>query len=540
MSGSRWHAYVFEARGIQRFILEGGRLRDVVGASELIEWMSTRLPDDVAEAAGVGEKVRFVRRAGGAVVALAHERQALERFAALWTLAVRQALPGIELQHGLGSGASEAEALAAARERAIASRNRIAPSLPQAGPLAARSGRTGRPAVSWHPKDGLVDEATTRKRLFSGGVDLARRFDPASRREHWPRVLTPEPGDDASAVFPFVGEQRYVGVVHADGNGLGQLIQRLSAEAEARGMSCAELLGGFSEALAAAGRGAAEAATRAVLAPARTADGRYPACPIVLGGEDLAILVRGDLALSFARAFLEAFERESRARLGELADRHGLEDLGQGLTACAGVALVKANHPFHLAFDLAEALCRHAKAWSRRAAGEGAPVPSAVSFVRLATGAGGSLERMLEEALTHADGDGTRLRETMEAYGVGAHAQGLPALDDLAALHGLMARPEMARGAARTILGLVGAAPADARRRYARWRQLMSEHQPEALRGFDGLLARIAGPGPADLPFGAPDPEGVRRSPLGDVHALAAVEAALGPAPAAAEEAADA
>ena len=113
-----------------------------------------------------------------------------------------------------------------------------------------------------------------------------------------------------------------------------------------------------------------------MLAPARTADGRYPACPIVLGGEDLAILVRGDLAVAFARAFLEAFERESRARLGELADRHGLEGLGQGLTACAGVALVKASHPFHLAFDLAEALCAHAKAWSGPAGRPGFGIPA--------------------------------------------------------------------------------------------------------------------------------------------------------------------
>jgi len=322
-----WHAYVFEARGIQRFILEGGRLRDVVGASELIEWMSTRLPDDVVAAAGVGDEVRFARRAGGAVTVLARDREALERFAALWSLAVRQALPGIEVQHGLGSGPSELEALAAARERALASRNRPTPSFPQAGPVTARSGRTGRPAVAAHPKDGLVDEATSRKRLFSGGTDLARRFDPQSRREHWPRVLTPEPGDDPEAVFPFAGERRYVGIVHADGNGLGQIIQRLSAEIESRGMGYADFFGGFSEALAQAGRQAAEAATRRVLAPARAGDGRYPACPVVLGGEDLAILVRGDLAVGFARAFLEAFERESRARLGELARRHGLEGL---------------------------------------------------------------------------------------------------------------------------------------------------------------------------------------------------------------------
>jgi len=542
-----WHAYAFEARGIQRYILDGSRLRDVVGASELLEWVSTELPDRVREAAGLsGEALRFARRAGGAVTVFSQDRGALERFAILWSLAVRQALPGIEIQHGLGSGASEAEAYQAALAHARASRSRQAAPLPQAGPLTARAGRTGMPAVRWHEKDGLLDEATVRKRGFSGGTALARRFDPGSRLSDWPRLLTPEPGMEDGrgrrlSLFPFEGDNRYLGVVHADGNGLGQLVRRISERVAELGKPYVAVFGGFSARVAEATQAAAREAVRRVLAPHRTGDGRYPACPIVLGGDDLTILVRGDLALAFTRAFVEAFEAHSRSELAALNREFGLglAELEEGMTACAGVVFVKASHPFHLAHELAEALCGHAKAHARAAAGggDGTPVPSALSFLRVTASFTTGLEDLLEGELTveAPSEDGRReaaFRQTMEAYAVGEarpQAGALPRLDDLARLLEVMTLPEMSRGAARTLLGLLGASEADAQRRYDRWRQLMDELHPQILGRFDRCLEAIAGPCGEDLPFGKPDAARLRRSPLGDVHALMAVGARLEP-----------
>lgn len=539
-----WHAYAFEARGIQRFILDGSRLRDVVGASELLEWVSTKLPDRVREAAGLsGEALRFARCAGGAVTVFSQDRGALERFAALWSLAVRQALPGIEIQHGLGSGATEAEAYRAALARGRASRSRQAAPLPQAGPLTARAPRTGMPAVRWHEKDGLLDEATVRKRGFSGGTALARRFDPGSRLSDWPRLLTPEPGTEEGggrrlSLFPFEGDNRYLGVVHADGNGLGQLVRRISERVAELGKPYRAVLRGFSDRVAAATEAAAREAVRRVLAPHRTGDGRYPACPIVLGGDDLTILVRGDLALDFSRRFVEAFEAHSRNELAALNRERGLglAELEEGMTACAGVAFVKANHPFHLAHELAEALCGHAKAHARAAGGgDGTPVPSALSFLRLTASFTTGLEGLLEgeltvEAPSEEGCGGAAFRQTMEAYAAGEarpRAGALPRLDDLAELLEVMTLPEMSRGATRTLLGLLGASVADARRRYARWRQLMDELHPQILDRFDRCLEAIAGPCGEDLPFGKPDAARLRRSPLGDVLALMAVGAGL-------------
>src|SRR6266446_2330870 len=64
-------AYLFEAKGIQRYILDSGPLRDLVGASDLVAGLASSDENDliaeVLRALGVhAEGVNFSRRAGGA------------------------------------------------------------------------------------------------------------------------------------------------------------------------------------------------------------------------------------------------------------------------------------------------------------------------------------------------------------------------------------------------------------------------------------------------------------------------------------------
>ena len=63
------YACLFEAKSIQDYILRSGRLRHIVGASELIDSLTGKLLDDVLEALKSVEdgEVRLSRRAGGAV-----------------------------------------------------------------------------------------------------------------------------------------------------------------------------------------------------------------------------------------------------------------------------------------------------------------------------------------------------------------------------------------------------------------------------------------------------------------------------------------
>lgn len=82
--------------------------------------------------------------------------------------------------------------------------------------------------------------------------------------------------------------------------------------------------------------------------------------PIVLGGDDLTMICRGDLAVPFTQAFLENFESETKAKLSEYL-KMVFSDRSDYLTACAGIAFVKSSFPFHFAYHLAESLCDLAK-----------------------------------------------------------------------------------------------------------------------------------------------------------------------------------
>ena len=102
-----------------------------------------------------------------------------------------------------------------------------------------------------------------------------------------------------------------------------------------------------------------------------------PLVPVILGGDDLTAVCDGPRAVDFAATFLQEFERLTREHPDERPDPstgaplHPFGDAlpaitkaatdGPGLSACAGIAVVKPHFPAHRAYELAEALCRSAK-----------------------------------------------------------------------------------------------------------------------------------------------------------------------------------
>ena len=84
-----------------------------------------------------------------------------------------------------------------------------------------------------------------------------------------------------------------------------------------------------------------------------------PVVPVILGGDDVTVFTSGDYALPFAAAYLERYERVTE---GDVLLRHLGREEGTGpMTAAAGVAVVRRDFPFHVAYDLAERLVDEAK-----------------------------------------------------------------------------------------------------------------------------------------------------------------------------------
>ncbi|QHO91770.1 hypothetical protein CWT12_11280 [Actinomyces sp. 432] len=96
-----------------------------------------------------------------------------------------------------------------------------------------------------------------------------------------------------------------------------------------------------------------------------------PVVPVILGGDDVTVITSGDYAIPFTTSFLKHFE-EKTASDPLLKYLHGV-DRGAApgddqpeytpgpMTAAAGVAVVRRNFPFHIAYDLAERLVESAK-----------------------------------------------------------------------------------------------------------------------------------------------------------------------------------
>lgn len=527
----------FEAKSIQDYLLQSGRLRDVIGASELVDSLTGELLDQAIEQLElrVPEDVAFFRRAGGAFYAFSHNNSVLDHLTDLWTLLVQQFAPG--MSYDLGRGEDKGSALTAfdkARESMHADGARRRPRLPLAAPITLRSRRTGLAAEALDSDEVAMDAATLRKRrLDFSRADFIGRFAPEDAEldwRDWPRDL--EPGEDGA--FPFVGDRRTLALIHADGNGLGQLMMNARQAATRQPDAFMAIFSCLSRIISESTEQAAKQATNEILLPHRANNGLLPARPILLGGDDLTILVRGDLGLSFLTTFAAAFEAESRARLPTLADL-GLTDLPPRLSIGAGLVWLRASQPFYLASQLAESLITLAKRKAKACCAS--DPPSAVAFHRVTTALVDDYDIIVEWERTHHDG-GNCYVDTAGPYLLGDNrsAQEVgPWLDDLLELQRVLQADGMARGPTRQLLTLLGLDLRQARASYQRWRQLMVEHQTKRLNKLDDLLGRLIAWPMTELPFGhpldRPDDDGLRVSPLGDAIALMSVDNQLTTAP---------
>lgn len=180
-----------------------------------------------------------------------------------------------------------------------------------------------------------------------------------------------------------VGVPSKVAVIHIDGNGVGGVMRRLDEVLSEKGGGALkgqlEVAEGDSDALRAfvlkiserldaavklAFRSAWERVAKLARKDAENSNRRYtaiPVVPVILGGDDVTVITSGDYALPFAAAYLRYYEEATGNDpiLRNLTPPKG-QDTGP-MTAAAGVAIVKRNFPFHIAYELAEKLVDRAK-----------------------------------------------------------------------------------------------------------------------------------------------------------------------------------
>lgn len=525
------HAYLFEARGIQRFLFASGKLKDMLGGSELLDYLCAEggYLDQVLEK--FDPKPGAPRRAGAAFYLLFNSEDDARRFQTVWRLGFSNWVPGVEYVDTLSSAESALKAVANGQQALREQRNILSAELPRPGPLSERSPRTGIAAIKRDSKqkgEESLDAATATKRQFQRPDEdksLAKRFLNEDGY-FWPNDF--EQDTDDSTRFP-LAERRLVGLVHADGNGLGELLRVLGdALKGADDKAYKDIFRAFSDGLTTATQEAAQAASKAIILPAAEKQ-ILPARPLVLGGDDVTIILRADLALPFTTAFLKAFEEETAKSMDKLKgafkeSKLPTPDLPDKLTACAGICYMKCSQPFLAGHDLAEGLCKRAKTASRQQREERKLpyMPASLAFHKVQ-------DSLLDDAKSQFDKD-HRIQDStgknqswtlaLPVYGLSADNK-LPQITDLEALVKLFAKDEKSKAESndtdsspkanrkepdindrplREVVTLWHSNRELARQAYTRWRTLAAENQRDQLKEFDTLLHKLVGDTQQELP----------------------------------------
>lgn len=344
--------YGAAVQGIQSFIFQTNTLREIVGASELVEEICTKM---FAEQLGISiteldkDENAIINAAGNIKYIFDNEDKCKEVFRE-FPKRVLEAAPGITISQAvieLRDGLNLSDALHELEIRLRKERNMPMQPLTLGLMGIQRSRETGLPEryhVS-NPED-YCDEGTFRKRKAADTYSLLKK---AIGEEMSDMVQI------TNRVDNFTDANDWIAVIHADGNGLGRIVRAITSGRDFHT---------FSSLLNQSTIDAAKSAAGIVFEKAIKNGTDLPFRPVVLGGDDLTVIIRGSLAMPFIQNYLEAFEKFTKKNFEALAEKYAV--LENCLTACAGIAFVKSSFPYYYAYNLAEELCAAAKKDSNR------------------------------------------------------------------------------------------------------------------------------------------------------------------------------
>ncbi|MFD5574678.1 Cas10/Cmr2 second palm domain-containing protein [Streptomyces cadmiisoli] len=388
---------VLEAWNISRFLSVTNKRREIAGASELITYLDRRWVGEALARLHPGftlewrietHPIELLETGAGSAKVLVQDAESARALVTDVTLAALRLAPGLEVTGVVGEPFDwgTPSALHGALREAQRALEPVRTSLPGPDarflrlPMVDECASTGLPAASLsrlHPGEREPRSAESLAKWRAYG-----REDEGDGLGRLAALAGTEPWALKSVVQHLAEKADWVGVVYADGNGLGDVFGRLDACVTDPGNRCyADTLRSFSAAVQDAARAAFAEAVESLREQGaglgQGAEGPVPVLPLILGGDDLVAICEGAWALPFTAAYLSAFERHT-AGSPQIADALTRREKGPGLSACAGVAIVKAHFPFAVAHTLAyDLMTKEAKKVKDRVPG----VPcSALSF----------------------------------------------------------------------------------------------------------------------------------------------------------------
>jgi hypothetical protein len=294
--------YGASVQGIQEFVFQTNKLKEIVGASEIVKTIEGEIEKY--------HPLEILVNAAGNVKAIFDEDH-IQKIVLEFTKTIMQKAYGITLSQAVvkfnGDYPTQDE-INELEKRLKIQRNIPTLDLDLSLNIFDLAPSTAKPAVKIEKKV-FIDKAIQQKR------------DANTQNEEY---------NDISKLS---NSNNKIAIIHADGNGLGKLVPTLGKK-----------LSAFSKNLDKASHKAYEDAKIDEMKIRK----------VILGGDDLTIICDADYALEFTKNYLKHFEEQSE------------KITGHRLTACAGIAYCNKKYPFHYAVSLAEELCAKAKNDSNR------------------------------------------------------------------------------------------------------------------------------------------------------------------------------
>lgn len=418
---------MLDTSGIQPYIFGSNRLQENIGASEIVYRATTLWAFEAFAKANLSHNVlnsdlldwgpdcnraieqdatleaEVVYAGGGNTLIIFRSFDQAKNFVQVLSRKVLEQAPGLTVVAQHVPIVWEKEHLDKKRRELLrklgAHKQARLPSTPLLGlGVTAACESTGLVAVQTNEKMKLRKEEETR--LISHDIACKLRWRNKSN-ERLLHHLEPLPSG-RKFKFPYEidklgrieGEESYVAVIHADGNGMGRHIdavgERVAKEVDAADVAkfnreYVRQIRHFSREVNEAGLAALNAVVTeldktikwnkekkknlvAGKVPLEHNDkmpleenGYLPIRPLVFGGDDVTFLCNAQLGLSLATAYLSAFEKETSKAFAKEIEQGKMKPMH----ACAGIAMVKMHYPFARAYTLSEQLAGNAKNFVR-------------------------------------------------------------------------------------------------------------------------------------------------------------------------------
>ena len=384
---------VFGTASIQQYIFQSNRLKEIIGASYLAKcWFDKGL---IASIQGTGcsfdmtawdvhkdnptisqsdvpaiadTDVNLIYIGGGNAALLCKSKDIAIKIIKAWSRDLLKNAPGIRVVVGYRE---VTESLQSAYCKALDKLKTCEEALPFGAimgslPVVRACSTTGLPAAVLSEEENNVNEwisqSAARKREEVGFTDrpgraqteIASEFESVLAEEQRFAIELDKLGGSEG--------QSHIAIVHADGNGMGEVLNKIIDEANQENDEFLYNLRVFSASVSKSSQSALEKTLLYFKNTLRTLEGLrqykniFPLRPIVYGGDDLTFVCDGRVGLDLAAYYLEEFAKKEISVLGT----------PKQVDACAGVVIVPSKFPFARAYRFADELCGLAKAHRRK------------------------------------------------------------------------------------------------------------------------------------------------------------------------------